>query len=215
MHTLWLIAVLAGWPAPEAGARATARVVVPAAYQTKLPAPDVPFTGPVQPPPERHREGAEATEAVGSAAAEIFLWIVAALSAVGVIAAVVASQPGWHRSRRPQDGGAPVGPVSVARQTLDDARALARAGRFAEAAHALLLRTFEALGRQAALSPALTSREILGQVPLTPEAFHALRALVQTVEVSLFGGAEVSAEDFARCEAAFERVLAARGVRAT
>lgn len=214
MHTLWLIAVLAGWPAPEAGRETTARVVTFEAYQTRLPAPEVPFAGPVEPKPARG--GQEATQEVGRGAAEVFLWIIAALSALGVGAAVLAARAGWRPGRdRVPTGGAGPGPVVVARQTLVDARALAAAGRFAEAAHALLLRTFDALSRQAALSPALTSREILDQVPLTAEAHGALGALVQTVEISLFGGAAVSAEDFARCEAAFERVLAARGVRAT
>lgn len=76
----------------------------------------------------------------------------------------------------------------------------------------LLLRTFEDIGRQAALPRAFTSREILARVRAAEDARAALGQLVSSVELCIFGGAEPSADDYARCRASFERVLGATGI---
>jgi len=89
-----------------------------------------------------------------------------------------------------------------------EARALAAAGRFGEAIHALLLETLEALSRASRLAPSLTSREILARVPLPERAREALGALVLAVELSRFGGARPGEADYRACLERFETFLA-------
>jgi hypothetical protein len=91
---------------------------------------------------------------------------------------------------------------------LTGARALAAAGRFGEAIHALLLETLAALSRASRLAPSLTSREILARVRLPARAREALAALVLAVEVSRFGGAEPGEADYQACVERFETFLA-------
>lgn len=89
---------------------------------------------------------------------------------------------------------------------LSDADRLAAEGRYAEAAHLLLLRTIDDIrGRRPDLvRPALTSRELGALEALPASARPAFRAIAQVVERSLFGGATVAADDFARCRADYE-----------
>jgi len=94
---------------------------------------------------------------------------------------------------------APRAPVATLEIPLDDARALAAAGRFDEAIHALLLATLAALARATRLAPSLTSREVLGRAALGPGAREALAGLVLAVEVSRFGGEVPSADDYRAC----------------
>ncbi|MCB9545938.1 MAG: DUF4129 domain-containing protein [Myxococcales bacterium] len=162
---------------------------------------------PASPPPP--------ASSAGSGLASVLLWVVIGLCAAAVL--VIVLRDLTTRPARARAG--PEGPVvteaptvEVRAVTLDEAEALAREGRWAEAIHVLLLRTFADLGRQASLAPALTSREILALVPLQPEAEAALRHLVTAVEVSLFGAEEPSAEDYGRCRDSFRRLLGARGV---
>jgi len=91
---------------------------------------------------------------------------------------------------------------------LEGARALAAAGRYGEAIHALLLETLAALSRASRLAPSLTSREILARVTLPSRAREALAALVLAVEVSHFGGAEPGEADYSACVERFETFLA-------
>jgi hypothetical protein len=94
---------------------------------------------------------------------------------------------------------------------LDDAELLARAGKFAEAIHMLLLRTLEELAR-ADGRPAehLTSREILGTVRLRGHhAREALTELVAVVELTWFGDDVPSELDWQRCRTHYERFVAA------
>ena len=86
----------------------------------------------------------------------------------------------------------------LTRGPLQDAESLAAQGKFAEAIHVLLMRTFEALSR-ARLSPGWTSREVAENVPLADDARSALHELVATVERCAFAGLPASAEDYARC----------------
>lgn len=87
--------------------------------------------------------------------------------------------------------------------SLVQAEALAARGRHAEAVHLLLLLS---LGHVLTIDrspdhPALTSREMLRHLAprLTPERHLALGEMVALVEISLFGGRPVGADDFARC----------------
>lgn len=126
----------------------------------------------------------------------------------------------WFSGRRPAafipDQSVVVVPaVRLDRGMLTDLERLAAQGRFAEAVHAMLLRTFESIGAQRALPSALTSREVLARAGLSDGAHGALRELVLAVECTLFGGQEATAEDYRRCVASYERVLSADGVEAS
>lgn len=95
----------------------------------------------------------------------------------------------------------------VIERPVGDADELARAGRFAEAIHTLLLRTLVELVRatRTRVPASLTSREILERVPLVPAARAALYQLVSTVEVTYFGDEVPGAADYERCRGEFQR----------
>lgn len=94
-----------------------------------------------------------------------------------------------------------------ARLLLADADRLAGQGLFREAAHLLLLRSIQDIDdrRPQLVRPALTAREIarLDQVPSA--ARSCFSGIAQTVEEGLFGGRDVTGEDFARCREAYGR----------
>lgn len=99
--------------------------------------------------------------------------------------------------------------------TLHNARALAAAGRLEEAVRLLLRGAIDDVGElgRVAVTPDLTSRELLGRASLEPPSRQAFAALVVAVERSLFAGEAVSADAFERCAAAFDHLhgrLAAR-----
>jgi hypothetical protein len=102
-------------------------------------------------------------------------------------------------------------PSEVTRLPLTAAEALALQGRFGDAVHVLLLRTLEVLSGNlpAPLSPSFTSREVLARIPLRDPAREALTGLISAVEVSHFGGAEVTAGDYQICLDRFHRFAAA------
>jgi len=90
--------------------------------------------------------------------------------------------------------------------SFDDASRLAAEGRYAEAVHALLLAAIRHFAERSrtAVQPSRTSRELVRTLPLGPEAREAFSELVRTVELSLFGGAAVEAEDYERSLARFQ-----------
>lgn len=91
------------------------------------------------------------------------------------------------------------------REWLREADALAAEGRYAEAAHHLLFRSIEDLGRRRPqlVRPALTSRE-LAAAPVVPAAARGLfSGIAGLVERSLFGGGTVGPEDWRRARAAY------------
>lgn len=93
---------------------------------------------------------------------------------------------------------------------LGDAEALAAGGRYREAIHTLLLSVVRHLaGRGGALSRALTSREIVSRVSLSPEARAALAELVSAVEVSHFGDVEPGPSEWEQCRRRFAVVAGA------
>ncbi|MGB8932021.1 MAG: DUF4129 domain-containing protein [Anaeromyxobacteraceae bacterium] len=98
-------------------------------------------------------------------------------------------------------------PPAAADIAIESAEALAAAGRWAEAIHALLLETLSALARAARITPSLTSREIVERVRLPREAREALSGLVFAVEVSRFGGAAAREDDYRACLARFHAFL--------
>ena len=93
-----------------------------------------------------------------------------------------------------------------ARLLLDEADRLAAQGKFAEAAHHLLLHSIQDLEdhRPRTIKPALTSRDIAAMDLLPPKARQAFDGIARVVERSLFGGRAVDADDFAECRRAYE-----------
>jgi hypothetical protein len=96
--------------------------------------------------------------------------------------------------------------AAAARDLLAAADRLAGEGRYAEAAHLILLRSVDDIvsRRPKAVGPALTTREIAGLSALPEAARPAFAKIGRVVERSLFGGALVDAEDFAECRRDYE-----------
>ncbi len=94
-----------------------------------------------------------------------------------------------------------------ARALLADADALAAQGRYAEAAHLLLLRSVADIeGRDARLiRPSLTSRDIAHLAALPGAARTAFGVIAAVVEHGLFAGRPVNAAGWSECRAAYER----------
>lgn len=93
-----------------------------------------------------------------------------------------------------------------AKVLLADADALAADGRYAEAAHLLLLRGVQDIRdqRPGLLRPAFTSRDIAGLQELSASARAAFGAIASVVERSFFGGRDVDAVGWADCRRAYE-----------
>jgi hypothetical protein len=132
----------------------------------------------------------------------VVLWVVGgAVAVVGVLALVEALR--GREREGPQGAAARPAPAdpAVVERPLADASALAAEGRYGEAVHQLLLRLLGELSARTtpALSPALTSREIVARVALPPPAREPLAHLVSAVETTHFGGAIASREDYERC----------------
>jgi hypothetical protein len=134
-------------------------------------------------------------------AALLIFWIGAELLGYGGDDAAIA-----------QDASVPAAPdLAVIERPLGDAEELARRGEFREAIHTLLLRTLQELARTASVRvhPAMTSREILGRVPLLADARDALAGLITAVELTHFGGDDATEADYVRCRAQFQVFAAA------
>ena len=139
----------------------------------------------------------------------LLLWILLAigLAIVAVVAAVWLGRQlrAGRFDAEVSPGGSSDEPVAI---PIASAEALAAEGRWAEAIHALLLKTLEALSAAARLAPSLTSREIVARIGVAPRARDALADLVLAVELSRFGGASAGAADYARCLDRFHDFLA-------
>ena len=147
---------------------------------------------------------------------EALLWTGVAVVLVLIVLAVVRRLRGRDAKDavRPNASVTPAPPPGLD-APLGDAEALARQGRYGEAAHVLLLRTIAALGRHQRVGPSLTSREILGRLQLAPGSHDALGRLVRVVEVSLFGGRAAAQEDYEACVRAFEALRTSLGAEAS
>lgn len=206
------------WPAPGARDDAVEALRGDDTIQRELPVASADINAPKQ---DKRRTGSDGARIhrTTSSIASVLMWVIVGaivLALITVIAREVRQRPADARAP-PEDAAdaEPLVALQVAAGTLDDAERLARQGQFAEAIHTLLLRTFDTIGRQAALPRALTSREILSRVRAEREAMQALAQLVNSVEVCIFGDAVPGAEEYAVCRTSFERVLAARGVEVT
>jgi len=127
---------------------------------------------------------------------------------LGIGAAIVATLLGaiWIARRfaeRSQERTLTEGPATPALDAgpLLDAEVLASQGRFGEAIHLLLLRTFEVLARRVGsrLAPGMTAREALVRLTLPEPARPALADLVDAAESTTFAGRFASEGDYLRC----------------
>lgn len=105
--------------------------------------------------------------------------------------------------------------AAKAQALLEDADALAAAGRFEEAIHILLFRSIDDLvsRRPGAVRPALTSRDI-AELPMLPDqARQAFLRLAQAVERTFFGGRPADADAFGQARADYQAFAFAEGWR--
>jgi hypothetical protein len=88
----------------------------------------------------------------------------------------------------------------------ESAESLAAAGRYGEAAHALLLQTIELLksAKKVILAPSLTSREIAAKLRLSNRQAGCLGLLIGKVEPAWFGLKPAAESDYLECRAAYE-----------
>ena len=96
--------------------------------------------------------------------------------------------------------------ASAARSLLEEADALARAGKFAEAVHLLLFRSIEDIQTriETGVPRSLTAREI-GMLGFLPErARTALGPIIAIVERSFFGGRDVDQAGWQTARASYE-----------
>lgn len=95
--------------------------------------------------------------------------------------------------------------LAGARSWLDEADALAREGRFAEAIHHLLFRSVEDIARRRPnlVRPALTSRELAASQGIPARARELFTGIARLVERSLFGGRPVSEGDWLQAREAY------------
>lgn len=91
------------------------------------------------------------------------------------------------------------------RSWLEEADALAREGRFAEAIHHLLFRSIEDIARRRpnSIRPALTSREIAASPAIPSRARELFANIALLVERSLFGGRPVGERDWVAARDAY------------
>lgn len=200
-----VLTVLFSAPSPEAIQRAVAGVEEDPGLQTERFHPEPEPRRPTEPPPD-----------LGGLAVLLKALLYTGLAVLVVLVAVAVFRAVRDRSVAAAPRAPPVAPTEDEadldlKEPLDEASALAAQERYAEAAHALLLKTLGVLAHDENLPRSWTSREILARLELAPAAHEALEALVLTTELSLFGGRAVDAEGYRRCLDAFHRVREAVG----
>lgn len=94
----------------------------------------------------------------------------------------------------------------TAKSLLEEADALARAGKFADAVHLLLFRSIEDIQRrlEGGVPRSLTAREIGGLGLLPTRARAALAPIIAIVERSFFGGRDVDETGWRDARASYE-----------
>jgi Domain of unknown function (DUF4129) len=207
-----LLASLAAAPAADV-ARALEKVYGAGEYQTELPA-----GAPVADSAAAHPDRLPAEMLLFDLGplAEVLSILVWAGAVVGAVLALVyvaqrffSGALGDAGFEEPGGGQAP----ALFDAPLQDAQALAREGRYAEAIHVLLLRTFEQLlrGRGVPVAPGWTSREVLERASYPGPAREALAGLVGAVETCTFAGRPASEEDYLICADRFRQLAATLG----
>lgn len=103
--------------------------------------------------------------------------------------------------------------AASARSLLDEADALAREGRFAEAVHLLLFRSIEDIQArlEGGVPTSLTAREIAGLGHLPDRAKRALAPIIKVVEHSYFGGQQVDAAGWQHARGSYEEFAFGEG----
>jgi hypothetical protein len=157
--------------------------------------------------------------------ARIFLWSVLALAALLLIWAIYnrLRHGEWrvrlprraHAEAIPDDEDWAPGEVPM-RAWLEEADALAREGKYAEAIHHLLFRSIEDIAnrRPNLVRPALTSREIAASHGIPARARELFAAIARMVERSLFGGRPVGERDWQEARGAYSDFAVAGAWRA-
>jgi hypothetical protein len=196
-------------PDPRTEAR---KVLSDPAYQRELPA---------RPEDRPDRSPFNRVEVPGDGGGKVVLPTLSAGMALGqvifivLLVVVIVLLAGWivqNLARRRREEPADAGPGLMgeaeaiqAEPQFEDAARLAAEGRYAEAVHALLLAAIRHFAQRArvTIEPSRTSRELVRTLPLGPDVREAFAELVRTVELSLFGGAPVAAEDYEKSLARF------------
>lgn len=101
-------------------------------------------------------------------------------------------------------------------RSLDEADALAAAGRFSEAIHLLLLVALERLRQELGprVAPAMTGREVLRLAAIPGTASAPLQRMVALSEINHFGGRSAAEPDYRRCREDFLRFNGLEGAPA-
>jgi hypothetical protein len=149
-----------------------------------------------------------------AAYARILLWLVIGLGAAALLWAIYNriryGEWRWRLPRLAQltdvEGEEEWVPeLAGARSWLEEADALAREGRFAEAIHHLLFRSIDDIAsrRPALVRPALTSRELAASQGIPNRARDLFAGIARLVERSLFGGRPVGEKDWMEARTAY------------
>ena len=112
-----------------------------------------------------------------------------------------------HKDKREDEHLVDLRPdAAAARSLLEEADALARQGRFAEAVHLLLFRSIEDLQERVdgGVPTSLTAREIASLGKLPDRARRALKPIIQVVERSFFGGRLVDSDGWQEARSSYE-----------
>lgn len=144
-------------------------------------------------------------------ALKVLFWVGVGAIALLLVVLIVRELTGvrFERRRRAAQGNRPVDwrPDAVkARALLEDADALAEAGRYDEAVRVILFRSIDDIEgrRPRVVRPALTARDIAALDALPSAARPAFSLIARVVEASFFGGRPVDRAGFAECRQAYE-----------
>lgn len=145
-------------------------------------------------------------------AIRLFVWAALALLALALLWALATRLRGlrlswWRRRATADDTSAPEWrpEAAPARALLAEADALAGAGRFAEAARLVLLRSIADIARRhpEAVRPATTARDLAEDARVPAAARPAFRAIAGVVESALFADRGATAAAWTRARDAY------------
>lgn len=181
--------------------------------QLERPEQDLEVPDPPDPPPDWLRAFGEFLDSLAPLFRVIF-WIAVALVVAGLLYFIFGEAvrlrfggPRKPKDTLPDDVLTDLRPdADAARSLLDEADALARAGRFAEAVHLLLFRSIEDIQTRldGGVPTSLTAREIAGLGKLPDRAKRALKPIIQVVERSFFGGRDVDVNGWQEARRSYE-----------
>lgn len=145
---------------------------------------------------------------------QIVFWIAAALVIAGILYFLFGEAIRLRFGGRKDKALKPADDVLVdvrpdaaaARSLLEEADALARQGKFAEAVHLLLFRSIEDIQErvEGGVPTSLTAREIATLGKLPERAKRGLKPIIQVVERSFFGGRPVDAAGWDEARRSYE-----------